>query len=291
MIVAVSTRFRVVEHLQTVTGFFCIAYRLLAETRPTTVIFLIYLQGVRAILRRSQSGHILFASLHVALVSTVAHVVHQFACALAFNGTRRRVNKRIFVYSQQFVRHYLTAFINQAAVVLARTFFKARTRIIRIIGVLIVKVHTVQSVDIHISLQLFGKISGSSLRQITHTGFVVVTQDSHIDLDTLCLQRTDELIGILQQERHLVVAEYMNASRFIIHIDVGSKDADYIEERLLAVLHGIFTHVQDVFIVHFHKAKSADISLFRVGNSCQRRHQIDISLIVGRNGHRVCCTY
>jgi len=116
----------------------------------------------------------------------------------------------------------------------------------------------------------------------------MVAKNSHSHLNALSLQRTDELIRISQQERNLVIAKNMYATGLAIHIDIGSKNADYIKERLSVALHGIFTHIQDVLVIYFHKAMCKYITLTdTLRNSSQRLYQVNIFLIVCRNFHTV----
>ena len=98
---------------------------------------------------------------------------------------------------------------------------------------------------------------------LTHC-FVEVNDENILNMD--------ELIRISQQEGNLVIAENMYATGLAIHIDVGSKNADYIKERLSVALHGIFTHIQDVLVIYFHKAMCKYITLTDTLRNSSQRH-------------------
>ena len=105
--------------------------------------------------------------------------------------------------------------------------------------------------------------------------------------NTFCLQRTNNLISILQQERNLIITKYMRTSRFTIHVDISGKNADYIKKRSPILSHRIFTAVQNIFIIHLYKTKCFNITSSSTHRICRLwLYQINVCLIVGRKRRR-----
>ena len=120
----------------------------------------------------------------------------------------------------------------------------------------------------------------------------MIAQYSHIHLNTFCLQRTNNLISILQQERNLIITKYMCTPCFTVHIDISGKNADYIKKRSPILSHRIFTAVQNIFIIHLYKTKCFNITSSSTHRICRLwLYQINVCLIVGRNScTTVCCS-
>ena len=110
-----------------------------------------------------------------------------------------------------------------------------------------------------------------------------------MNLDTFLLQRTDNLVGICQHKRYLIITENIR-SAITIQIDIGCKNTDDIKER--NTIYHIFTSIQRTFIVHLYIDQILNITFrSRIRSYPQILNQINVGLSIGRHLHTIagCC--